>query len=144
VFLETALRSRFAHRMAHQGLVRAVKENTALAGSQNWLAGELRRGDHRAQAEAGRALRRFDARPWASSLGMPASVLLTTRDQLVAPAKQRALATALRAEVVELHGDHYCNWFRGAEFAAATERLVASVVARIDDAATDAALAQAR
>lgn len=142
-FLESMLRSRVAHRLAHHGLVNAVKENPALVERQNWLAGELRRGDHRALAEAGRALQRFDARGWAGSLGVPTSVLLTTRDQLVAPAKQRALATAMRAEVVELNGDHYCTWFRGAEFAAATERLLASVVARLDDAARDATAAPA-
>lgn len=129
--LEPALRSRLAARAALRGLQLAKTEYAEAASREDWLAGELRRADARALAEAGRELHRFDARPWAGSLGVPAAVLLTARDQLVPPAKQRELARAVRAEVVEVQGDHFCPWYRGAEFAAATERLLATLVARM-------------
>jgi 3-oxoadipate enol-lactonase len=138
--LEPIMRSRAAGYVALKGL-RLAKDHYPEAGIREpWLAGELRRGDPRAAAEAGRALHRFDARPWAASLCVPTAALLTTRDQVVPPSKQRELARVMRAEVVELQGDHFCPWYRGAEFAAATERLLAGVVARLaDEARADAA-----
>jgi 3-oxoadipate enol-lactonase len=51
-----------------------------------WLLGEIQRGNAHALVDAGKALRHHDARPWAGSLGIPAAVLLTTRDHLVRPA----------------------------------------------------------
>lgn len=133
--LESMLRSRVAGRVALRGLRMAKDQYAEAASREAWLAGELRRSDARALAEAGKALHRFDARPWAASLDVPAGLLLTTEDQLVPPAKQRELARAVRAEVVEVHGDHFCPWYRGAEFAAATERLLANLAARLDDQA---------
>ena len=52
-------------------------------------------------AEAGRELGRFDSRPWLSSVEAPSAVVLTTRDEAVAPRKQRELAAALKAPVFE-------------------------------------------
>ncbi len=51
--------------------------------------------------EAGRELGRFDSRPWLAPLPIPTAVVLTSRDDAVAPAKQRELAGALEAEVFE-------------------------------------------
>lgn len=133
--LEPMLRSRAAGAVALKGLRLAGRHNPEAEAREDWLTGELRRADARALAEAGKALHRFDARPWAGALPGPTAVLLTVHDQVVAPAKQRELARVMRAEVVELQGDHFCAWHRGPEFAAATERLVASVVARRADAA---------
>ena len=61
-----------------------------------WLLSEMSRNDPFAMVDAGRALARYDARPWASSLGVPAASLITTEDRLVRPAKQRALAAGAR------------------------------------------------
>ena len=38
-----------------------------------WLLSEMSRNDPFAMVDAGRALARYDARPWASSLGVPAA-----------------------------------------------------------------------
>lgn len=141
--LEPMLRSRLAALVALNGLRRAKSQYAEAASREAWLAGELRRADARSLAEAGRALHRFDARPWAGALPVPTTVLLTTRDQVVPTAKQRELARVMRAEVVELQGDHFSPWYRGAEFAAATERLLAGLVARIADDARSAAPAPA-
>jgi pimeloyl-ACP methyl ester carboxylesterase len=94
-----------------------------------WAVGEMRRGDATNIVEAGRALSRHDARPWARQLRKPAAMLVTTRDRLVPPAKQRALATALDAYVVEIADDHLCTWTSADEYSASTLRLVQHVVA---------------
>ena len=58
-------------------------------------------------AEAGRELGRFDSRPWLGSVrGVPAAMVLTARDQMVTPAKQRELAAAAGATVFEVPIDH--------------------------------------
>ena len=72
-----------------------------------WLVSEMSRNDPFVMVEAGRALSRYDARPWAGSLGVPAAALITTADHLVPPRQQRALAVALGAEVRELAADHF-------------------------------------
>jgi pimeloyl-ACP methyl ester carboxylesterase len=72
-----------------------------------WLLSELMRHEARDIAEAGRELGRFDSRPWLSSLRrIPAAMVLTGRDQMVAPAKQRELAAACGATVFEVALDH--------------------------------------
>ena len=98
-----------------------------LARHAAWLVGEIRRNDQWQVSEAGRAISRFDARPFAPSISIPTAVVLTTRDRLVPPAKQRELASAVRAEVVELHGDHFVTLEQPREYADATRRAVAAV-----------------
>lgn len=66
-----------------------------------WGLSEMMRHSARDIAEAGRELGRFDSRPWLRPLPMPSAVVLTTRDELVAPRKQRELAAALNAPVFE-------------------------------------------
>lgn len=85
-----------------------------------WMMSEWRRNDPWHMAQAGRALSRFDARPWVASLGLPAVVVLTTRDRLVPPGKQRALAEVARAEVIPLDGDHFVNVGDPTAFSSAT------------------------
>ena len=71
-----------------------------------WLA-ELMRHEARDVAEAGRELGRFDSRPWLASLRhVPTAMVLTGRDQMVAPRKQRELAQATGATVFEVAIDH--------------------------------------
>ncbi|MCW2945096.1 MAG: alpha/beta hydrolase fold protein, partial [Actinoallomurus sp.] len=49
----------------------------------------------------------FDFRPHATALaGIPAAVVVTTRDRAVPPGDQRDMARRLGATVVELHDDH--------------------------------------
>jgi pimeloyl-ACP methyl ester carboxylesterase len=71
-------------------------------GSQTaWVQSELMRHSARDIAEAGRELGRFDSRPWLGSIAAPVAVVLTTRDELVPPSKQHALAQAANATVFE-------------------------------------------
>jgi len=96
-----------------------------------WIEAETRRGDALAIVQAGRALSRYDARPWASSLGKPAASMITTRDRLVPPSKQRELARALRAHVVEVDGDHLVTLEQPRAYSDATVAAVQHVVERI-------------
>jgi len=72
----------------------------------NWVASELSRGSARDLAEAGRELGRFDSSGWAGSLVPPGAVVVTTRDRLVPPSKQHALAATLGVQPVLVDGDH--------------------------------------
>ena len=78
---------------------------------------------------AGRGLSRYDARPWAGQLAIPAAVLVTTRDRLVRPAKQRELAEALRASVFEIDADHDLPLVKGGEYTRLTRLMVDNVAA---------------
>jgi pimeloyl-ACP methyl ester carboxylesterase len=93
-----------------------------------WLLSEMSRNDPFAMVDAGRALADYDARLWAAALGVPAASLITTRDRLVSPAKQRALAAALRATVRELPADHFGPLAEPARFGALTVELVDEVL----------------
>jgi pimeloyl-ACP methyl ester carboxylesterase len=94
-----------APRQAYQASFR--QSGITLDDRNTWWLSELMRHEARDAAEAGRELGRFDSRPWLSSLGrLPAAMVLTGRDAMVAPAKQRELAQAHDATVFEVPLDH--------------------------------------
>lgn len=101
-----------------------------------WLEAETRRGDPLAIVQAGRELSRYDARPWASSLGKPAASLVTTADRLVRPRKQRELAAALGAHQMDVAGDHLVPWEQPKAFSDATLALVDHLTGRTTAPAT--------
>ena len=123
------LRSFAYQRWLAKGLHRLLGRGSPLKIYVPWLTGELRRNDPISIVQAGQALSRYDARPWARDLNKPAGSLITTRDRLVRPRKQRALAEALGAEVREVVADHLCAWEQPNEFADATIELVELVAA---------------
>ena len=122
--LELGLRLGTGAGFVERVLREAIEEQPALDACRPWLAAEFRRGLARELADAGRALSRYDAGPWAAELGLPAATLITTRDRLVRPAKQRALAAALRAQVIEIAADHDLPLVNGAEYAQLTRLAV--------------------
>ena len=71
-----------------------------------FLQSELIRHSPRDVIEAGRELGRFDSRSWLGSLPGPIAMVLTTRDELVSPRKQRELAEASHADVFEVALGH--------------------------------------
>lgn len=115
----------FVERVLRQ----AAEEAPELDGYRPWLAAEFRRATAGDLVAAGHALSRYDARPWAGQLDVPAVVVVTTRDRLVRPAKQRELAEALRASVLEIDADHDLPLAKGGEYANLT-RLAVDTVAR--------------
>lgn len=95
-----------------------------------WLVGEIRRNDPWMVSEAGRSLSHYDARRIATEIEVPTAMVVTTRDRLVPPHKQRALAEAVRAHVVEIDADHFVPLAQPREFADATRRAVDHVAGR--------------
>jgi len=66
-----------------------------------WAGEQLRRNDPAAVLQAGAALAGFDSRSWISEVHVPTAVVVTTLDQVVAVTRQRNLAAAIDAAVVE-------------------------------------------
>ncbi len=139
--LGVMLRAWWYPRSMRLGLRNLVKGQPSLETWVPWIEGEVHRNEVRSIVQAGRALALYDARPFAAEIDVPTGLLLTTGDHLVRPRKQRALANAIRAEVVEVAGDHLSPWTIPDDFARATRRLVDSVARR---AAPASAPAQAR
>ena len=121
------LRSAVFPRSMRWGIRRLLGPNHPLAQYVPWLTCELSRNDTFSLVHAGQSLSRYDARVFASSLGKPAGSLVTTRDRLVKPRKQRALADSLNAFVVEVPDDHLASWTSPDAFAKATLQLVQHV-----------------
>lgn len=95
-----------------------------------WVLSEMMRHSARDIAEAGRELARFDSRPWLRRLPVPSAVVLTTRDELVAPGKQRQLAAALEAPVFEAPISHLQVTTSGDVYNPALLRALAAVGGR--------------
>ncbi len=124
----TALRTWIYRRVLRRATRRLLPDGHQLSPYLAWFEGEMTRADPFAVVEAGRALGRHDARPWATGLGVPAASLITTEDRLVPPRKQRALATAMNATVRELPADHFASITHPDQFASLTVELIESVV----------------
>jgi 3-oxoadipate enol-lactonase len=127
--LELSLRLGTGAGFVERVLRQSIEEAPELDAYRPWLSAEFRRGLARELGDAGRALSHYDARPWASGLGVPAVVLVTTRDRLVRPAKQRALAKALRAQVIEIDADHDLPLVMADEYARLTKLAVDTAAA---------------
>lgn len=127
--LELGLRLGTGAGFVERLLRQAIEESPELDAYRPWLAAEFRRGLARELADAGDALSRYDAEPWAAQLGLPAAMLITTRDRLVPPAKQRELAGALHAHIIEVDADHDLPLVRGDEYARLTRLAVDTAAA---------------
>ncbi|MGE0000209.1 MAG: alpha/beta fold hydrolase [Ilumatobacteraceae bacterium] len=128
--LGPVLRSWSYPRWLRYGLARLLGAGHELQQYIPWIEAEVRRSDTLAVVQAGHALSRHDARPWAGSLGTPAASLITTRDRLVRPRKQRELAEALHAFVLEIEADHVAMWESPVTYSATTLALVDHLTGR--------------
>jgi len=128
ILLGRAWRSGRAEQVAARLFREAAERNEGLRPLVPWLVGELRRTSAIDVMGAGRALAGYDFRPHAARLALPAAVVLTTRDRLVQPRKQRELAEALGAEVFTLQADHDACVVAFEEFAATMAAAVDHVV----------------
>ncbi len=130
--LEYALRIGPSRGLVERALREAIDQAPDLAPFRPWLKAELRRGDPADLADAGRALGRYDARGFAGSVDVPAAVVVTTKDRLVRPRKQRALAKAIPgARVFELAGDHDVCLVSPESFASVTVEALTDVLGRV-------------
>jgi pimeloyl-ACP methyl ester carboxylesterase len=97
-----------------------VSVSSEIFGYLDWIVGELRRNDPWAISQAGRALGRYNARSWANGLNIPTVMVVTVKDQLVAPEKQHRLAEVMQALTVLLDGDHIVSLVSPQKYASAT------------------------
>jgi 3-oxoadipate enol-lactonase len=135
VLLEVFMRSRASRWFGRRAVRYLDERNHDLEPYLGWILAESRRSDAADITAAGRALSRYDARPFVSSLHVPSAVVFTTHDHLVKPKKQRALARAVDARIYELAGDHFTFWANAKEFADVTREAVDDVVSRLPEAA---------
>jgi 3-oxoadipate enol-lactonase len=118
------LRSKGYRRYLNRAVPRIIGEDDSVRAYIPWLVSEMSRNDPFVMVDAGRALARYDARPWASNIGVPAASLITTADHLVPPRQQWALAAALGAETRQLDADHFAPLSNPREFADLTVELI--------------------
>ena len=103
--------------MADRYLRMAVEQSPDLEQYKSWVKAEIRRGDPSDIAAAGRGLSAFDARDFARDIDVPVTVVVTARDRLIRPVRQRELANAIPgARVVEVDGAHNAWLVRPMEF----------------------------
>ena len=94
-------------RWTSHRLVSKAEADNGSTPDRRWLVEEMERGHPAALRAAARAMSRFDGRPIAAAhKQLTTAVVLTTRDRVARPERQRDLAEAWGAEVVEVDGDH--------------------------------------
>lgn len=131
--VERFYRSGRSSSILDRTLREAIFVQPELGKYRAWFKAELGRGDPKEIADAGRALGEYDARTIARGVDVPTSVVITTKDRLVRPSKQRALAASIAgSRTFELAGDHDVCWLQGDAFAASTVEAVRSVVDRVE------------
>ncbi len=97
----------------------AVEQSPDLQRYQGWVKAEVRRGDPSDIGHAGKALANFDARELARQIDVPTAVIVTCSDRLIRSDRQRELAIATGASVIEIDGAHNAWLVRPREFASA-------------------------
>ena len=96
-----------------------------------WARDQTLAADWRAVLEAGAALGRFRSDRWITEVGVPAAVVMTLRDSMVPPSRQRRLAELIPDVVVfPVDGDH--------DAVASVPQFAATLVAAIDSVVTRA------
>lgn len=107
--------------------VRPILARTTGPGTMpHWAAREFRRHDWRMVTEAGHSLATYHAR-WLPDVDVPTSVVLTTKDQAVAPRLQEKMARAIEGATIHEVADGH--------IACAKPAFARPLVAAIDDVA---------
>lgn len=129
---ELAFRLGPSRGLVERYLRQAIEVSPEISQWQAWVKGELRRGDPAAMAQAGQALSRYDARPFAGDVDVPTAVVVTTKDRLVRPSKQRRLAEAVpRSQTFTVDAGHDAPLLRPLELASATTDSLSWVLRRL-------------
>jgi pimeloyl-ACP methyl ester carboxylesterase len=97
-----------SHWVRQLPLVSALRTSSGRPSSlQRWASAEMRRHDPRLVLEAGAALGNYNAKRWIGEVDVPTSILVTTEDRAIVPARQLEMAEAIPgATVHELKDGH--------------------------------------
>lgn len=116
--------------MADRYLRMAVEQSPGLERYRAWVKAEIRRGDASDIAAAGRGLSAFDAHDFSREVDVPTAVVVTARDRLIRPRRQRELADAVPgAHRVEVDGGHNAWLVRPDPFTEAVDEALGWVIA---------------
>lgn len=127
--LVTAVSRRIDRVARARATPRALPAGT---GHGQWALAQFRQTSGAEIAGAAAMIARFDSTPWLRSMTVPTAIVLTRRDRLVAPWRQRRLARLLpNATVYEIDSGHAACVRDTETFVPALLAACASVTARI-------------
>ena len=126
--VELSLRLGAGVDLAERVVRQAVEEQPGLGATSGGWPPSSAAGSP-ANSPARHAVSRHDARPWAGQLRLHAAMLITTRDRVVRPSRQRELAQVLQAQVIEIDADHDLPLVNGQEYARLTRLAVDTAAA---------------
>jgi 3-oxoadipate enol-lactonase len=120
-----------------QRLAIAALDQTA---DDRWAWRQFRATSGREVTAVGTVLAQFDSRPWIGEVNVPSAVVVTTKDHLVPPARQRELARAIPgATVYDVEAGHAACVLGAEKFRPALLAAAASVTGRISRASSSSA-----
>jgi pimeloyl-ACP methyl ester carboxylesterase len=125
------LRATEGRWLAHRLVSRAAKSLPDAGQWRPWVVAELERGHGGALRGAGIALGEFDGRPMAEACECPTASVITTKDLLVRPKRQREFASLIGANTFELAGDHDSPVALAGDFARVVCEALDDVVRRL-------------
>ncbi len=102
-----ALMARLMPSVAHQRMLQRMLARIEHPELRDRIHQEFVGHNPATLIQATHALSRFSSHDWIGQVDVPAAVIVTTRDELVPPDRQRKLAASIPgAEIFEVDGDH--------------------------------------
>ncbi len=127
--------ARLAPSAAHQRLLQRMLGRIEHPELRERVYREFAGHDPSSVSQATYALSGFSSHDWVGDVDVPTAVVVTTRDELVPPDRQRELAASISgAEVFEVEGDHGACVARASRFVPALVAACRSVERRIASA----------
>lgn len=125
--------ARLAPSAAHRGLLRRMFARIEHPELRERVYKEFEGHDPASVIQATHALSGFSSRDWIGGVDVPTAVVVTTRDELVAPERQYKLAESIEgAEIFEVDGNHAACVARADRFVPALLAACHSVQKRTD------------
>lgn len=107
VFPGVVVSARLAPRFFLNRICEGMTRGLPAGERRDRARAEIAASDPATLMQAARATIRFSSRDWASSIDVPTAVVITTKDQLVSPQRQRQLAESIpNAKIYRVSGDH--------------------------------------
>jgi 3-oxoadipate enol-lactonase len=124
--------ARLAPGVANQGLLQRMLGRIEHPELRDRVYREFAGHDPASVIQATHALSGFSSHDWIGGIDVPTAVIVTTRDELVPPQRQRKLAASIPgAEIFEVEGDHAACVARADRFVPALITACRSVERRI-------------
>jgi len=102
-----AAATRLLPGMAHRVMLQRMLYRIEHPELRERVYGELRGHEPATVLQAADAVARFSSHDWIGDVDVPTAVIVTTRDDLVPPARQYKLAASIpSARIFEVEGDH--------------------------------------